>query len=143
MSHLAPWGRVCRATTLTAVFFGVAATAEDGMMRLGTGLAAVVALAWSAAALPAHGQQIGQQPLGPAATAPTDGKQIVQLHEAPDTRLTAQDCAGMPTPVEITDCLNRISEGGQYMPTPKPAPGTDLPMTYRLPLGQRQLDAQP
>ena len=113
------------------------------MMRLETGLAAVAVLAWIVAAPPAQGQQIQQRPLAPAAPAPTDGKQIVQLHEAPDSRLTAHDCAGMPSPVEITDCLNRISEGGQYMPTPKPAPGTDLPMTYRLPLGQRQLDAQP
>ncbi len=113
------------------------------MIRLATGLAVVGALAWTTAGTAAHSQQIEEQPLvPPAAAAGAPGKQIVQLHEPPDSRLTTQDCVSMTTADEITDCLNRLSEGGHYMPL-KPAAGTDLPTTYRLPLGQRQLDAPP
>lgn len=135
--------------------------------RIGTGIGAAVVVLAGIAAAPAGAQQpsaigigvplqqVNQQPLTPAPAAaqpearpqaqslvrPPPNKQVTQVIEDSDGGLSTQDCARMPTPVEMTDCLNRVSESGQYVPTPKPAPGAQMPMSYRLPLGTRQLDA--
>jgi hypothetical protein len=53
--------------------------------------------------------------------------------------MTTQDCVQMPTPEQQTDCLNAVASQGDYLPTPAPAPGTDMPMEYRLPLGTREI----
>ena len=116
-----------------------------------TGLAVLACLAGMA-----HAQQIQQAPLdAPAATGigvpapdtanpPSRGDrpsrpQIAQTPSAP----TTQDCVQMPTPVEKTDCLNQLSSEGNYVPTPAPAPGSQMPMEYRLPLGQRLTSPNP
>ena len=52
---------------------------------------------------------------------------------------TTQDCVNLPTPEQQTDCLNEVSSQGDYMPTPRPAPGSQMPMEYRLPLGTREV----
>ena len=138
-------------------------------MRLWIGMATAVALS----ALPSPGgispnaaraQQIEQQPLpapaplqpqsqspsqsrSPAASpSPSSGpadKQVVQLMQDSDSHLSTQDCVRMPSAVDITDCLNRVSQDGQYSPSPKPAPSANMPMAYRLPLGKRELAPPP
>ena len=125
-------------------------------MRLSMGSAAGVAVLICLAGS-THAQQIQQAPLSaPAATGigvpapdtayspPAPGErpsppQIAQTAPAP----TTQDCVAMPTPVEQTDCLNQLSSEGNYMPTPAPAPGSQMPMAYRLPLGKRLTGPNP
>lgn len=123
-------------------------------MRPGIGRAigtAMVVLA-GIAAMPVNAQETRARGIGvpierqpptppPAAAQPQAGKQVVQVLQDPGSSLTTQDCVNMPTAVETTDCLNQVSNAGQYMPAPQPAPGSQMPMTYRLPLGTRALNA--
>lgn len=103
-----------------------------------------------------HAQTIQQVPAPPLATGVSDPPPDIasppadapaprpssQLAEQP-SGLTTQDCLQKPTAVEKTDCLNQVSEEGRYMPTPAPAPGTQMPMEYRLPLGKRTRGPSP
>ncbi|HTY68458.1 MAG TPA: hypothetical protein VMH36_17525 [Alphaproteobacteria bacterium] len=98
-------------------------------MRWSIGTMAVVAIALHA---PAYAQQTEAAPVPPAAPAP-------QVAQSPRTHVTTQDCINLPTPVQQTDCLNEVSSQGDYMPTPGPAPGSQMPMEYRLPLGTREV----
>lgn len=123
-------------------------------MRLSFGTAALT-LAAACAAIAAEAQQIQQTPLAPlpatgvgvpppaAAAPPPPTPRSRQIAEQPATSLTTQDCVRMPTPAEQTDCLNQVSSDGNYMPTPVPAPGSQMPMEYRLPLGKRQIPPPP
>ena len=82
-------------------------------------------------------------PPAPAQAAPQPARPSRQIAEQPSTSLTTQDCVRMPTPAEKTDCLNQLSSDGNYMPTPVPAPGTQMPMEFRLPLGKREIPPPP
>lgn len=73
----------------------------------------------------------------PPALPPASSTPHRQVAQQPSSSLTTQDCVSMPTPVEQTDCLNQLATDGNYMPTPKPAPGSLMPMEYRLSLGKR------
>ncbi len=109
-----------------------------------TALAAAVMLAGAAGA-----QQIQQAPLAPlpptgvsdpppaALPPPAPRPRSTQMAPTPD--VDAPEGVRLPTPVEQTDCLNQAAAEGNYMPTPAPAPGTDMPMEYRLPLGKREV----
>ncbi|HTP85164.1 MAG TPA: hypothetical protein VMQ11_19585 [Alphaproteobacteria bacterium] len=104
-------------------------------MRWSIGTMAVMAVtAFGAAAygFPANAQQIEPAPLPPVAPAP-------QVAQSPGMHHTTQDCVNLPTPEQQTDCLNEVSSQGDYMPTPRPAPGSQMPMEYRLPLGTREV----
>jgi len=102
-------------------------------MRWSIGTMAVLALAAGWLVPPAHAQQIQEAPLAsPAPPSP-------QMAQSPRAHMTTQDCVQMPTPAQQTDCLNEVASQGDYMPTPAPAPGTDMPMEYRLPLGTREV----
>ena len=112
-------------------------------MRWSIGTMAVIALIAEGALAagwfgpPAYAQQIQEAPL-PSPTLPPP-----QVAQSPGTHRTTQDCVEMPTPAQQTDCLNEVASQGDYMPTPKPAPGSDMPMEYRLPLGMRETTAPP
>lgn len=126
-------------------------------MRHSIGSMTALAVAFSFAA-GACAQQVEQAPLPPmtgvsvppttgvsepppaAAAAPPSASTTAprQVAVQPLTSLTTQDCVRMPTPAEQTDCLNQVASDGNYMPSPKPAPGSQAPMAYRLPLGKRQ-----
>jgi hypothetical protein len=96
-------------------------------MRWLIGTMAVMAVAVQS---PGYAQQVEGASLPPPAPVP-------QVAQSPRTHLSTQDCVNLPTPVQQTDCLNEVSSQGDYMPTPAPAPGSQMPMEYRLPLGTR------
>ena len=102
-------------------------------MRRSIGIVAAVALAAGGALARANAQQIQQAPLPPPVPASP------QVAQSPRAHMTTQDCVRMPTPIQQTDCLNQVASQGDYMPTPAPAPGTDMPMEFRLPLGTREV----
>jgi hypothetical protein len=103
-------------------------------MRWSIGIVAVMVLAAEGAlATPVNAQQIQEAPLPspPVSRSP-------EVAQSPQSHMTTQDCVQMPTPAEQTDCLNRVASEGNYMPT-APAPNTDMPMEFRLPLGTREV----
>ncbi|MBV8538744.1 MAG: hypothetical protein JO128_24315 [Alphaproteobacteria bacterium] len=104
-------------------------------MRWSIGTTAVISMMLGAMTFPspAHAQQVEAAPLPPAALPPP------QVAQSPRPHLATQDCVALPTPEQQTDCLNRVSSEGDYMPTPNPAPGSQMPMEYRLPLGTREI----
>lgn len=106
-------------------------------MRISIGTMAVVALAVICLASPALSQEIQQAPLAPPEPRPPQLAQSPQLAPQPPAHLTTQDCVRLPDPVSQTDCLNQAASTGDYMPTPAPAPGSNMPMEFRLPLGKR------
>lgn len=127
-------------------------------MRISIGTMAVVALAVTCVARPAPGQQIQQVPLAPPAPqaplaspapagppappAASPEPRAPQLAQSPPSHLTTQDCVQLADPVAQTDCLNQVAADGDYLPT-HPAPGSNMPMEYRLPLGKREIPPRP
>jgi hypothetical protein len=105
-------------------------------MRWSIGTMAVVVLAaqgvlaagWLAP--PAKAQQVIQEAPLPSVDPP-------QMAQSPHTHLRTEDCVALPTPEQQTDCLNQVATQGDYLPTPAPAPNSDMPMQYRLQLGTR------
>ncbi len=112
-------------------------------MRWSIGTMAVIILATGWYARPANAQPVEEAPLPPVITS-AEGVPLPQtapspqIAQSPRTQRTTEDCVQMPTPPQQTDCLNEVASGGDYMPTPAPAPGSDMPMEYRLPLGTRE-----
>ncbi len=114
-------------------------------MRWSMSTTAVIILAAGWYAPPAHAQVVEGASLPPIAPPPQAAAPSLQaapspqVAQSPQTRRTTQDCVQMPTPVQQTDCLNEVASGGDYLPTPAPAPGSDMPMEFRLPLGTREV----